>query len=213
MFLASKSPQRKALLEALGIGFEIMLPDYVEDDQPGEPPAVQVERHSRGKALSVINSLPAGAAQVAVLGVDTMVAVDGRALGKPADEEGALAYISLLSGRTHEVFSGLTLLVPASPAGGEGRRHSGSEYVELTGHAVTGVRFAKIPPLEIEQYISLGEWRGRAGAYAIQGRASAFVEEVNGDYTNVVGLPVPLLVSFMRKAGIWPPAGWALVRP
>ena len=199
IFLASKSPQRKALLEALGIEFDVLLPDYVEEDIPGEYPAELVERHSRGKANSVFPRVTSKSASSVVLGVDTMVVVDGEALGKARNEEEALDFLMRLSGRTHLVYSGLTLLRPGDASG---------EPTEQTAHAVTEVKFCSIAQFELEAYIATGEWRGRAGAYAIQGRASAFVEGIDGDYTNVVGLPVPLLVGMLREWSQWPPPGW-----
>lgn len=206
MFLASQSPRRKALLESIGIDFEVVVPDYEEEDSGTELPAELVERHSRGKAWSVLpwlKPLPPGRP---ILGVDTIVVIQGRAVGKAADEEEALAFLRFLSGRTHLVYSGITLLWqdPAAPDG---------QPLEATENAVTKVRFANIPEREMELYVATGEWRGKAGAYAIQERASAFVEEIHGEYTNVVGLPVALLVGMLRKIAAWPPAGWGGARP
>jgi len=199
LFLASKSPQRKALLESLGIDFEIILPDYEEEAPSHELPAQMVERHSRGKAFSVLHKLPDISADRPIVGVDTMVVFGGGVVGKAQDEEQALRFLESMSGRTHLVYSGITLVWAGS---GPGDRE------EQTAHAVTEVRFAPISDREIDAYIASGEWRGRAGAYAIQGRAAAFVEEIRGDYTNVVGLPVPLLVEMLRLRGAWPPATW-----
>ncbi|MFA6000648.1 MAG: Maf family protein [Thermoleophilia bacterium] len=203
VILASKSPQRKALLEALGIEFDVLLPDYEEEDLPGESPADLVERHSRGKANSVFSHLSAKFSGSAVLGVDTMVVIDGKALGKASDEHEALDFLKRLSGRAHLVYSGLTLLWAGDASG---------VIKEKTAHAVTEVRFRPVAEFELESYVATGEWRGRAGAYAIQGRASAFVEAIDGDYTNVVGLPVPLLVDMLREWGQWPPQGWSTGR-
>ena len=200
MYLASKSPQRKALLESLGVDFEVVLPDYSEEDLAGLLPAELVERHSRGKAYSVLSQVEPLPADRPILGVDTMVVIHGQITGKAKNEEEAFDLISRMSGKTHMVYSGLTLLWAG---GGPGERQ------EETSHAVTEVRFCRIPESEVELYIQSGEWRGRAGAYAIQGRASAFVEEIRGDYTNVVGLPVPLLAGMLRQKGYWPPPGWA----
>ncbi|MCL4473728.1 MAG: Maf family protein [Actinobacteria bacterium] len=199
MYLASKSPQRKALLEALGVDFEVVEPDYPEEELAGHLPAELVERHSRGKAFSILGQvepLPSGRH---ILGVDTMVVILGRAAGKPRDEQQAFDYLRRLSGKTHLVYSGLTLLWAGAGPG---------ERIEETAHAVTEVRFAPVPDSELEIYVAGGEWRGRAGGYAIQGRASAFVEEIRGDYTNVVGLPVPLLAAMLREKGQWPPQSW-----
>lgn len=197
MYLASRSPQRKALLEALGLSYDVVEPRYAEVDPPGAKPAGLVEAHSRGKAFSVLDSLVPLSREKPVLGVDTIVAVAGRALGKARDADEAREFISLLSGRRHEVYSGITLLAAAGAGEPDPR--------EDTRHAVTTVEFAKLSPAELDYYIATGEWRERAGAYAIQGRASAFVLGVEGDYTNVVGLPVPLLVAMLSEVGLWPP--------
>ncbi len=196
MYLASKSPQRKALLESLGIDFEVIAPDYTEEDLPGHLPAELVERHSRGKAFSVLSRVEPLPADEPILGVDTIVVLSGRVAGKPRDEDEVSRFLRRMSGKTHMVYSGITLLWAGAGPG---------EREETTAHAVTEVRFCEIPERELELYIKSGEWRGRAGGYAIQGRASAFVEEIRGDYTNVVGLPVPLLVAMLREKGAWPP--------
>lgn len=196
MYLASKSPQRKALLESLDLDFEIVLPEYEEIDPPGLSPAELVERHSLGKAQSVLAKVKPLSAGRPVLGVDTMVVVDGEALGKAADEEQATVYLRRLSGKVHHVYSGLSLLWVEGKDG---------PVIEITGHAVTDVRFEQISDADLDWYVATGEWRGRAGAYAIQERGSAFVKEIRGDYTNVVGLPVPLLISSLRNTGLWPP--------
>lgn len=199
MYLASKSPQRKVLLESLGIDFEVVPPDYLEENTDDNLPAEQVERHSRGKAFSILSKVEPMPSARPIIGVDTMVVIHGQAVGKADDEEEALVFLQRMSGRTHLVYSGLTLLWSGSGPG---------ERVEATAHAVTEVRFSLLSDREMESYVGTGEWRERAGAYAIQGRASAFVEEIRGDYTNVVGLPVPLLASMLREKGQWPPAGW-----
>ncbi len=195
MYLASKSPQRKALLEALGIDFEIVTPDYDEENLTGHLPAELVEHHSRGKAFSILPKVEPLPSDRPILGVDTMVVIHGQLVGKAHDEEQALRFLSQMSGKTHLVYSGLTLLWAGAGPG---------ERVEETASAVTEVRFCRIPPTEMELYIDSGEWRDRAGGYAIQGRASAFVEEVRGDYTNVVGLPVGLLAAMLREKGHTP---------
>jgi septum formation protein len=200
MYLASKSPQRKALLESIGIDFDVVLPDYEEEAPAHELPAQMVERHSRGKAFSVLHRLPELTNDRPVLGVDTMVVFGGKAIGKPSDEDEAFDLLSRMSGQTHLVYSGVTLVWAGA---GPGSRE------EQIGNSVTEVRFALIPDHEIDAYIDTGEWRQRAGGYAIQGKASAFVEEVRGDYTNVVGLPVPLLVEMLREKRMWPPAAWS----
>jgi septum formation protein len=117
-----------------------------------------------------------------VLGVDTEVVLDGRVFGKPGDGPEAEAFLRRLSGRTHEVMSGIVL------------RRASEEWTEV---AVTKVRFRHLDQSDIDWYVASGEWRERAGGYAIQGRGAALVEAIEGDYSNVVGLPVPALVALM----------------
>jgi septum formation protein len=169
LVLASRSPQRRAILEQLGVDFTVAVPE-VEELQQGEPRAVVVEN-----ALRKARAVPRGR----VLGVDTAVVLDGRVFGKPAGEEEAETFLRRLSGRTHEVWSGIAL------------RNAGDER---TSHAVTRVRFRLLEQPDIDWYLASGEWRERAGGYAIQGRGSALVEDIDGDFWNVVGLPVPELV-------------------
>lgn len=188
--LASSSPQRRAILEQLGLPFRIAVPAYEELPLP-IPPVALVEAHARGKARSVERAAGDGA----ILGVDTAVVIDGHVLGKPADAAAARAMLARLEGREHLVSSGLTL------------RHDG---LELTRHAQTLVRFRPVAAGELDAYVATGEWRGRAGGYAIQGRGAAFVEEVEGDYLNVVGLPAALLVRLLLEHfpadTVFPPA-------
>jgi septum formation protein len=169
LVLASRSPQRRAILEQLGIDFTVAVPE-VEEVSQGDPRTVVVEN-----ALRKARAVPGER----VLGVDTAVVLDGRVFGKPADEAEAETFLRRLSGRTHEVWSGIAL------------RNAGEER---TSDAVTRVRFRLLEQADIDWYLASGEWRDRAGAYAIQGRGSALVEELDGDFWNVVGLPVRELV-------------------
>ena len=179
LLLASRSPQRRAILEQLGLPFEAIVPQY-EEELTGADPVVEVERRAQGKARSVAGV----AGQRPVLGVDTEVVLAGRVYGKPADEAEADAMLDELSGQTHEVVSGLCLLTPA--------------WEELD-HAVTSVSFRRLTPRELGLYVVSEEWRERAGGYAIQGLGAAFVERIDGDYLNVVGLPTALLVSLLAE--------------
>ncbi len=167
--LASRSPQRRAILEQLGVEFRAVAPG-VEELSRGPPDRLVVE-NARRKAEAVAGTL--------VLGVDTTVGLDGRTYGKPPDGEAARETLHALSGREHEVWSGLAL------------RRAGEVAV---GSARTLVRFRPLSGVEIEWYLATGEWRERAGGYAIQGRGAALVEEIKGDFWNVVGLPVPELM-------------------
>ena len=177
LLLASRSPQRRAILEQLGLPFEAIVPQY-EEELTGADPVAEVERRAQGKARSVAGV----AAERPVLGVDTEVVLAGRVYGKPADEAEAEAMLDELSGQTHEVVSGLCLLTPA--------------WEELD-HAVTRVSFRRLTPRELGLYIVSDEWRDRAGGYAIQGLGAALVERIEGDYLNVVGLPAALLVDLL----------------
>ena len=179
LLLASRSPQRRAILEQLAIPFEAVVPQY-DEELSGADPIAEVERHAQGKARSVAGI----AGNRPVLGVDTEVVLDGCVYGKPGDEGEAEAMLEELSGQTHEVVSGLCLLTPAW----EGLRH-----------AVTRVSFRALTPRELGLYVVSEEWRERAGGYAIQGLGAALVERIDGDYLNVVGLPTALLVRLLAE--------------
>jgi nucleoside triphosphate pyrophosphatase len=170
--LASTSPQRRAILEQLRIPFEIVPPTYEEGG--GDP----VE-HAVGKARSVDGG------DSLVLGVDTVVVLDGAVLGKPADPAEARLMLEGLSGQTHEVVSGICLRT--------------AEWEEV-GRAVTAVTFRRLTAGEVADYVASGEWDGRAGGYAIQGYGASLVERIEGDYLNVVGLPAALLLDALSRA-------------
>jgi septum formation protein len=178
LVLASTSPQRRAILEQLRIPFEVVAPEYVEDDPPGLEPAELASAHAQGKARSV------HAEGRLTLGIDTAVVLDGRIYGKPSDRDDAARMLRELSGRTHTVVSGLCLLGPE---------------LEVIGHEITEVTFRLLTPEAITAYLDSGEWEGRAGAYAIQGLGGRLVERIDGDYLNVVGLPGALLVSLLQR--------------
>jgi septum formation protein len=185
LILASTSPQRRAILEQLGIPFNVIPPRYDEAD-PEIADAVEVVReHARAKARSVV-----GVADQPVLGVDTAVVLEGLIFGKPAGAAEAEQMLEELSGETHVVVSGLCLLTP------------GWEVVE---HEATRVTFRELTPRDLAAYVATGEWEGRAGAYAIQGRGAGLVRGIEGDYLNVVGLPAALLVRLLaeRFAGVY----------
>jgi septum formation protein len=168
--LASRSPQRRAILEQLGVRFDVVVPE-VEETAEGDPRGMVVENALR-KARAVAGDL--------VLGVDTTVVIDGRAFGKPGDRDEAARMLRMLSGREHEVWSGLALI------------RSGQEQ---TAADCTRVRFRPVEEGLLRWYLDSGEWRDRAGGYAIQGRGAALVASVDGDFWNVVGLPVPGLLK------------------
>jgi septum formation protein len=172
ILLASTSPQRRAILTQLGLPFEVVVPNYHE--APGTGP---LER-AAGKARSVDGG------EHPVLGVDTEVILDGELLGKPANATEAEAMLESLAGRAHEVVSGLCLRTPA--------------WEELHT-ATTLVTFRPLTPRDLARYVDAGEWEGRAGAYAIQGLGASLVERIEGDFLNVVGLPVALLVELLAR--------------
>jgi septum formation protein len=179
LLLASRSPQRRAILEQLGLPFEVVLPQY-EEAVGGADPAETVRENARGKARSVAGV----AGERPVLGIDTEVVLGGRVFGKPANAAEAEAMLEALAGRTHEVVSGLCLLTPG--------------WEEVV-HEVTRVSFRELAARDLAAYIGAGEWEGRAGAYAVQGRGAALVERIEGDYLNVVGLPAALLVRLLAE--------------
>jgi septum formation protein len=172
LVLASTSPQRRAILTQLGIPFEVVAPDFHE--APGTSP---LER-AAGKARSVDGG------GRPVLGVDTEVIFEGELLGKPATAAEAEAMLAALSGRRHEVCSGLCLRTP--------------DWEELHT-STTFVTFRVLEPREVAHYVAAAEWEGRAGAYAIQGLGASLVAKIDGDFLNVVGLPAALLVGLLAK--------------
>jgi septum formation protein len=171
LILASVSPQRPAILEQLGVPFDVVPPAY---EEAGQDPV----EHAAGKARSVDGG------ERPVLGVDTIVVCDGRVLGKPADATEAEQMLETLSGKTHEVVSGLCLRTPA--------------WEELH-RDVTRVTFRALTPRDMAHYVAAEEWKNRAGGYAIQGLGAGLVERIEGDYLNVVGLPVALLVRLLAR--------------
>jgi septum formation protein len=180
LLLASTSPQRRMILDQLGIPYDVLAPTYAEEDPPKANAVRLVREHARGKARSVA----AQAGERPVLGVDTAVSLGGKIFGKPANAAEAERMIEELAGETHVVVSGLCLLTAAW---------------ELVEHDSTRVTFRELTPREIAHHMTHGEWEGRAGGYAIQGRGAAIVEEIEGDYLNVVGLPAALLVRTLAE--------------
>lgn len=178
--LASGSPRRRELLGEMGIEFEIDIPDVDEnvEGQPHQMVKLLAERKARAVAEKRRDGL--------IVAADTLVALDGRALGKPADDEEAKEMLRSLSGRTHDVFTGVCVMDAAS----------GRYMVEADR---TGVCFRAVSESEIEAYVASGEPRDKAGAYAIQGGAGAFVAGYEGSRTNVIGLPVELLDKMLRE--------------
>lgn len=179
LVLASRSPQRRALLDQIRIPHRVVVPEVDEIDV-GDPEFV-VRTNSSRKATAV-----ASPGDI-VLGVDTVVVLDETIHGKPSGSSDAAVMLRALRGREHRVLSGVTLVV------------DGRSYGEA---AQTIVQFRAFADEELEWYLASGEWRNRAGGYAIQGAGASLVERIDGDYTNVVGLPVPTLLDLVDRAGI-----------
>ena len=183
LILASRSPQRRAILETLGVAFESRPVDVVETEE-GLPREV-----ARRNALAKAHAGAAGDPQpcdpepVLVLGVDTIVTLDHDIYGKPRDPDHARGTLRALSGVTHNVISAIAVVA--------------ADGTERVGLATTAVTFRRLDEPTLDWYVASGEWRERAGGYAIQGRGAALIERIEGDYTNVVGLPVVLLLELL----------------
>lgn len=188
LILASASPRRVELLAQIGITPDLIVPAHV-DETPldRERPIDMARRLAEAKAREVLKDHP----QACIIGADTVVAVGRRILGKAQDEAQARAFLTLLSGRSHRVVGGLCVLAP------DGRA--------VLRALTTKVDFKRLSGAEIDGYIASGEWRDKAGAYAIQGLAGAFVKSINGSYSNVVGLAVHDVANALKGLGIHPP--------
>ncbi len=185
IILASASPRRKEILQRMGIeDFEVIVSDADETTEDGLNPAEMVEQLSLLKAKAV-------AAQVSndaiIIAADTVVALDGTILGKPIDKGDAFRMLSALSGVSHHVYTGVTVMQ--------------SDRI-LTRHETTPVQFRNLESTEIEHYIATGECMDKAGAYGIQGYGCLLVEGIHGDYYNVMGLPVPCLARMLKEFGV-----------
>ena len=178
LILASQSPRRKELLGLLGIPFTVQVPHADETMDKNDTPASQVALVSRRKAMATVCT-----GEDVVIAADTIVVCDGKILGKPKDEADAIRMLTMLSGRTHQVMTGLTVRC--------------GERVESCTE-ITDVTFRSIRPEEIVRYVASGEPMDKAGAYGIQGGAALFAQRLAGDYYNVMGLPVCRLVEVLR---------------
>ncbi|OEJ67202.1 septum formation protein Maf [Magnetovibrio blakemorei] len=188
LILASASPRRVELLAQIGITPNLIVPAHV-DETPldRERPIDMARRLADAKAREVHKNHP----QACIIGADTVVTVGRRILGKAEDEAQARAFLTLLSGRSHRVIGGLCVLAP------DGRA--------VLRVLTTKVDFKRLSAAEIDGYIASGEWHDKAGAYAIQGLAGAFVKSINGSYSNVVGLAVHDVANALKGLGIHPP--------
>ena len=181
ILLASRSPQRRALLGALGVPFRVVVSGVEEGDDP------LANARAKARDVAARAGIPPGGA---VLGADTAVVLDGAVLGKPADAADARSMLGALAGREHAVHTAVCVITQA--------------VGERAGTDRTRVRFRPLPDAAIDWYLGTGEWRERAGGYAIQGAGAALVEAVEGDYTTVVGLPVGLTLRLLDAAGLAP---------
>ena len=195
LILASASPRRQELLRNAGIPFVVQPTDVPEIARAGESAKACAERLAREKALAVLHARP----NDLILGADTIVVVDGEMLGKPCDAEDAARMLRLLSGRTHQVTTGVCLVSSTAPITENSQLTTGFEDVRSETTLVT------VHPLtdnDIRFYVSTGEPMDKAGAYGIQGMASRWISRIEGDYFNVVGLPVALVCGMLRERGL-----------
>ena len=180
LILASASPSRKMLLEQAGLDFEVVVSGVDETVPPDYTPAQTVEALAQRKGRAVQALRP----EAPIIAADSVVSIDGLILGKPKDDEAAKATLRRLSGRTHELITGVCLLI--------------NGQMDLF-HQVTRVTFYPLTEEEIAEYVALGESRGRAGAYGIEGIGVALVQSIQGDYPNIVGLPVAETIRHLHK--------------
>lgn len=183
LILASTSPRRHALLAATGLNFTVIPSDYEEDNSLPLPPARLVQHLAEGKANAVASRHPGSI----VIGADTLVVIDGRVLGKPADSKEVAMMITSLSGRWHSVFTGCVVV-------------RGDERVGVA--AETRVHFRNLTPSEIQAYAQLKEPLDKAGAYGIQTTAGIFIDAIDGDYFSMVGLPISWLAENLPRFGV-----------
>lgn len=187
LYLASQSPRRKQLLEQLGVGFELLHVDVPEVRRPGESAEDYVSRVAREKASAGLEVVRGRDDEAIVLGADTEVVLDERVFGKPRDAEDAAAMLRALSGRTHRVISTVWGVDKAR---------------QRAATSVSEVGFAELDAAAIAAYAATGEPFGKAGAYAIQGRAAAFIAHLSGSYSGVMGLPLHETARLLRDFGV-----------
>ena len=199
LILASSSPRRQELLRQAGIAFQVHAAHINEDQIAGEDAREYALRLAREKAQAVATHYP----QSYVLGADTIVVVDGEVLGKPKDHADAARMLRMLSGRSHEVTTAVSLIAPDAAASGTvapGTVAPGTRTETRT--CTTKVYFRKLTEDEIQQYVAGGEPMDKAGAYAIQGGASRWTDRIEGEWSNVVGLPLSLVTDLLRTNGL-----------
>ena len=194
LILASGSPRRAEILTAVGWQFEKHVADVDETALPDENPADYVQRLAREKAETVA----ARYENALVLGADTIVVIENRIIGKPTDLDDARRMLKMLSGSRHEVFTGVALVKKSESSASAG----GEKMKSAVGICQTTVKFAELSESEIEFLVENGEPLDKAGAYAVQAQAALFIEEIHGDYWNVVGLPVSLVYEMAKAAEV-----------
>ncbi len=182
--LASASPRRRELLAQAGFRFRVEAADIPEEPLPGEDPIAYVTRLAREKAEAIATRI--AEPMTVILGADTTVVIDGAILGKPEDAADAARMLRLLSGRTHQVITGVAVLTG-----------KGADEQTLVAAEITAVQFQSLSAEEMDAYVATGEPMDKAGAYAIQGRAARWIPRIQGCYFNVVGLPLALVASLL----------------
>jgi nucleoside triphosphate pyrophosphatase len=199
LILASSSPRRQELLREIGVPFQVHAANINEDQFADEPPIEYALRLAREKAEAVAAQYP----QSYVLGADTIVVIDGEVLGKPIDHADAARILRKLSGRAHEVTTAVSLLAPTttSPSAIPSEKIAQGTRVQ-TRASTTKVYFREIAEAEIQQYVAGGEPMDKAGAYAIQGGASRWTDRIEGEFSNVVGLPLSLVTEMLKITGL-----------
>ncbi len=187
LILASSSPRRQELIRSLGLAYTIRVSDADETMKDGATPVETVETLSLRKARTVYESMkPSDKGGGIIIGSDTIVVYDGKVLGKPSDEQEAFRMLRMITGNTHHVYSGVTCI-------------DADTGKSVTAHRVTEVKMKRITDEQIYAYIATGEPMDKAGSYAIQGIGATIVEEIAGDYFNVVGLPLSLLSDMLLE--------------
>ncbi len=184
LILASGSPRRREMFDLMGLSYTLC-PSDADESLPPCPPAEMVETLAERKALSVKKNAPG----CCVVGADTVVYLDGKIIGKPADKADASRILHLLSGRTHAVYTGVAIL---------------TDTKRIVFHEITNVTFASLSDAEITDYIASGEPMDKAGAYGVQGIGAVLVEKVEGCYFNVIGLPIPTFYKKLASVGVLP---------
>ncbi|MFQ5645454.1 MAG: Maf family protein [bacterium] len=188
LILASASPRRRELLQQLGLEFEVIAAERAEEKHEGAPVPELVQENAQRKVEEVARNLSGGGV---ILGADTVLEFEARAIGKPADKHEAARILERLSNKSHLVHTGIALLDRDS-------------HQSLTAVSSTEVTFKPLTSSVIESYLGAGEYRDKAGAYAIQGLGAALIRGIKGEYSNVVGLPLGLLSDLLPRFGIFP---------